>query len=121
MFEILGIIVAWAADLLVVLGVFIMTVGVYGIIRMPDIYTQLHAASKAVFLGVISFLLASMASGDPAIMLRAALIAVFLILTTPVAAHMIAKAAYTDGEKMQTSGAIDQSGSGLNEDVEYRD
>ncbi|TCJ19752.1 monovalent cation/H(+) antiporter subunit G [Rubrobacter taiwanensis] len=107
----------WVADALVVLGVFIMTVGVYGMIRMPDIYTQMHAASKAVFLGVISFLFASMFSGDPAIIFRAALIAVFLILTTPVAAHMIAKAAYERGEKMRTPGAVDQSGRGLNREA----
>ena len=50
--------VPWLADALVVLGVAVMTVGVYGVVRMPDIYTRLHAASKSVFLGVISFVIA---------------------------------------------------------------
>jgi multicomponent Na+:H+ antiporter subunit G len=107
----------WAADVLVVVGVFIMTIGVYGIVRMPDTYTRMHAASKAVFLGVISLLIASMFAGDPAIVFRAALISIFLVLTTPVAAHMIAKAAYEEGEKMRTPGAVDQSGKRLNEDL----
>jgi multicomponent Na+:H+ antiporter subunit G len=44
----------YLADALVILGIWVMTVGVYGVIRMPDTYTRLHAASKAVFLGVIS-------------------------------------------------------------------
>ncbi|MBD0329851.1 MAG: monovalent cation/H(+) antiporter subunit G [Thermoleophilia bacterium] len=104
---------ALAADVLVVLGVAVMTVGVYGVFRMPDVYTQLHAASKAVFLGVISLVVASTATRDGAIVARAALIAVFLILTTPVAAHAIARAAYRRDERMRTPGARDESGRGL--------
>jgi multicomponent Na+:H+ antiporter subunit G len=56
--------VIWLADALVVLGVGIMTIGVYGVIRMPDLYTQLHAASKSVFVGVVSLCLASVVTGD---------------------------------------------------------
>ncbi len=110
----LGAAVSWLADALVILGVFIMSIGVYGMIRMPDTYTRLHAASKAVFLGVISLLAASTVTGDPAIILRAILIGVFLILTTPVSAHVIARAAYERGEKMEAPGAVDQSGRNLN-------
>jgi multicomponent Na+:H+ antiporter subunit G len=108
------VIVALAADLLVVLGVAVMTIGVYGVFRMPDVYTQLHAASKAVFLGVISLLVASVVTGEEAaIIARAALIGAFLVVTTPVAAHVIARAAYLRGERMQTPGAVDESGRDL--------
>ena len=103
----------WIADGLVVLGVFVMTVGVYGIIRMPDVYTRLHAASKAVFLGVISLLLASVVTNDAEIIFRAMLIAVFLILTTPVSAHVIARAAFLKGQRMESPDAVDESGHGL--------
>ena len=106
-------IVALAADLLVLLGVAVMTIGVYGVFRMPDVYTQLHGASKAVFLGVISLLVASVVTGDPAIVARATLIGAFLVATTPVAAHVIARAAYLRGERMQTPGAVDESGRDL--------
>lgn len=101
---------AWSADVLVVLGLVIMTIGVYGLFRMPDAYTKLHATSKAVFLGVIAFLAASTASRDPAIILRAILIAAALLLTTPVAAHAVALAAYRLREPMRTPGALDESG-----------
>ena len=104
---------ALAADALVVLGVAVMTIGVYGVFRMPDTYTQLHAASKAVFLGVIALLVASAATGDVTVMARSALIGVFLILTTPVAAHVIGRAAYLLDEPMETPGARDESGHGL--------
>lgn len=105
----------WIADALVVLGVFVMTIGVYGIIRMPDTYTKLHAASKAVFLGVISLLLASTVTGDPAIIYRVALIGAFLLLTTPVSSHAIARAAYLRGERMQAPDAVDETGNRLSE------
>ncbi len=104
---------AWVTDALVALGVVVMTIGVYGVFRMPDVYTQLHAASKAVFLGVIALLVASGGTEDAAIVARGTLIAVFLILTTPVAAHAIALAAYRQGERMETPGAVDESGHDL--------
>ena len=102
--------VPWIADAFVVLGVGIMTVGVYGVVRMPDVYTRLHAASKAVFLGVISLVLASLVTGQSAIVARVLLIGVVLLLTTPVASHAIGRGAYLEGERMETPGAIDESG-----------
>lgn len=88
----------YLADALVVLGVAVVTLGVYGLVRMPDVYVRLHAASKAVVLGVISFALASLVTGEGGIVFRVLLIAVLLLLTTPVAAHAIARAAYHSGE-----------------------
>ncbi len=104
---------ALAADALVLLGLAVTTLGVLGMFRMPDVYTQLHAASKAVFLGIVAFLLASLASGDATITSRVLLIAVFLLLTTPVGAHVIARAAWGRNEAMLTPGAIDESGRSL--------
>ena len=103
------------ADALVILGVFVMSVGVYGALRMPDVYTKLHAMSKAVFLGVVSLCAAAAVTGDPAIILRALLIAVFLLVTTPVSAFVIGRAAYLRGERMQTPGAVDESAKDLPE------
>ena len=103
----------WIADALVVIGVFGMTVGIYGIVRMPDVYNKLHAASKVVFLGVLMLLVASAVTNDATIIMRAVLIGVFLVLTSPVSAHVVGKAASLRGYKMQTPGAVDESGRGL--------
>ena len=103
----------YLADALVILGLWVMSVGVYGVIRMPDTYTRLHAASKAVFLGVISLCVSSAVTGDPAIIYRAMLIAAFLLVTTPISAFVIARAAFLRGERMETPGALDESGEGL--------
>jgi len=89
---------AWVADALVLVGLLVMTLGVLGLFRMPGVLLQLHAASKAVFLGVIAFCVASTATGEGEVIARAALIAVFLLLTTPVAAHAVARAAHRTGE-----------------------
>lgn len=86
-----------------------MTVGVYGAIRMPDTYTKLHAMSKAVFLGVISLCASSVVTGDPAIVFRVILISVFLLITTPISAFVIARAAYLSGEVMKAPDAVNES------------
>lgn len=102
-------VLAIAADVLVIVGAIVITIGVYGLFRMPDVYTQMHSASKAVFLGVIAILLASVATLDSGIILRAVLIAIVLILTTPVAAYAIARAAYARGETLMVADAVDES------------
>ena len=100
---------AVVADTLIVIGLAILTVGVYGVVRMPDVYTQLHAASKAAFLGVAALMLSAAVRGDGAIIARAVLIIALLTVTTPVAAHAIARAAHRRREPMRTPGAVDES------------
>ncbi len=102
--------VPWLADALVLLGVLVMTVGVYGVVRMPDVYLRLHAASKMVVLGAMPLLLASALTGDKAVIPRVVLISFFLLLTTPVSAHVIGRAAYQRGERMRTAQAGDEPG-----------
>ncbi len=103
-------VVPYLADALVLLGVFVMTVGVYGAIRMPDSFTKLHAMSKAVFLGVVSLCLSSTVTGDPQVIYRVALIAAFLVVTTPISAFVIARAAYLREEPMRAPDPVDESG-----------
>lgn len=98
------------SDVLIILGLLVMTLGVYGMIRMPDVYTRLHAASKSAFLGVVSIAVAAMLVGDSASIMRLVLLCLLLALTTPIASHAIGRAAYLHNERMNTPGAIDESG-----------
>ncbi|HYH13438.1 MAG TPA: monovalent cation/H(+) antiporter subunit G [Thermomicrobiales bacterium] len=98
------------SDALIIIGLLVMTLGVYGMIRMPDIYTRLHAASKSAFLGVVSLAIAAMLVGDQSAVMRLILLSVLLTLTTPVASHAIGRGAYLHNERMNTPGAIDESG-----------
>lgn len=101
---------AFVADALVLVGLVTVTLGVVGLFRMPDVYTQLHATGKVAFIGIVSFLLASFVAADAATVTRSVLIAGFLVLTTPVAAHAVARAAHLRGEPMRTPDPVDESG-----------
>jgi multicomponent Na+:H+ antiporter subunit G len=48
-----GRMTAWIADVLIVLGLIVMTLGVHGIVRFPDVFTQPHASSKAAFGSIL--------------------------------------------------------------------
>jgi|SRR5690606_26805554 multicomponent Na+:H+ antiporter subunit G len=103
------------SDALIILGLLVMTLGVYGMIRMPDVYTRLHAASKSAFLGVVSLAVAAMFVGDQASVMRLILLSVLLTITTPVASHAIGRGAYLHNERMSSPGALDESGHHLAE------
>lgn len=100
------------SDILIVAGLAIMTLSVYGLVRLPDVYTQQHAASKAAFVGVALLLASAAVEGDGAIIARAVLIVALLTVTTPVAAHAVARSAHRREEPMRTPGAIDESAGG---------
>ncbi len=87
-----------AANFFFGLGVFFMFFGVLGIIRFPDVYTRLHPAGKAGTAGLLSIFIGLIIySGFSLITLRIVLIAVFIIITSPVAAHAIAHGAIDSG------------------------
>lgn len=66
-----------------------------GVVRMPDVFTRMQASTKASTLGIGCLLAgAALQMGDFASFIRAASIGAFLLLTTPVAGHVIARASY---------------------------
>ena len=103
------------SDILLAGGLLILTIAVYGLVRLPDVYTQLHAASKAGFLGVAALLASAAVEGDAGIVARSVLIMALLSVTTPVAAHAVAHAARARGEPLQTPGAVDETDPELSE------
>lgn len=106
---------ALLSDALVGLGLLVMTLGVYGMMRMPDIYTRLHAASKVAFLGAGSIAIAAMLVSDQASIMRLVLLCLLLLVTTPMSSHAIGRAAYLHHERMSSPGALDESGQHLAE------
>jgi multicomponent Na+:H+ antiporter subunit G len=97
------------ADILTILGLVVVTIGVYGLVHLPDAYTQLHSASKASFVGVAALLIAAATGGDGGVVARAVLIVALLSVTTPVAAHAVGRAAHRRGEPMQSPDPVDES------------
>ena len=84
--------------LLIVIGSGFMLLAGVGVVRMPDLFMRMQAATKAATLGAGCMLLAVIVHfGDVAVATRAFLVIAFIFLTAPVAAHMIARAAYSVG------------------------
>jgi len=66
-----------------------------GVLRMPDVFTRMQASTKASTLGLGCLLLGTAVHmGDFASLIRVTSIAAFVLLTTPVAGHVIARASY---------------------------
>jgi multicomponent Na+:H+ antiporter subunit G len=86
--------------ILAVIGTIFMFVSAVGIVRLPDVYARMHAAGKSSTLGIIClFLAAGIYFGGDILVRMLVLIALFL-LTVPVAATAMARAAYrADSER----------------------
>jgi len=75
------------------LGLLLATVGLYGVLRMPDIFDQLHAAGLVTGPAVLVILLASLTTRSADTATSAALLFVFVLITAPLSGHAIARAA----------------------------
>jgi len=76
-------------------GIYFLLGTAVGIIRFPDLYTRLHAASKCLMAGGISVLMGCIAlEGMRYVSLKLLVIIIFLLISNPVATHVIASFAY---------------------------
>lgn len=83
-------------SILVLIGAFFTLVGSLGLVKLPDFFTRLHGPTKATTLGVGAILIAStiyFLTKQDTISLHELLITLFLFVTAPVSAHLMAKAA----------------------------
>lgn len=85
-------------SILIVLGGGFAAVAGLGLLRLPDVLVRMHATTKAGTLGVGLIVLGvSVHFASSLVLAKALLIIVFLFLTAPVGAHLIARAAYRRG------------------------
>lgn len=97
-----------AAALLIGGAAFMLIAGI-ALVRMPDLYMRMSATTKAATLGMGLILLGMVVySGDTWVAARALAVAVFGFLTTPVAAHMIARAGYFVGVPLWEGTIVDE-------------
>jgi multicomponent Na+:H+ antiporter subunit G len=90
--DVLGMIV-------VLVGVAFCAIGVLGMVRMPDLYTRLHASGKVGTVGLCSILIGA-ALIIPSSALKLLALGLFALLTLPVSTHAIAAAAHRHGIPM---------------------
>jgi multicomponent Na+:H+ antiporter subunit G len=97
------------AGVMILVGAFFVLVAAVGILRMPDVYVRMHAATKAGTLGSGLLLLAVAVQAEASdVMLRAVAAVLFLIVTTPVAAHLLGRAAYISGVPLWRGTELDE-------------
>nr|WP_303647839.1 monovalent cation/H(+) antiporter subunit G [Haloarchaeobius sp. HME9146] len=93
---------------LVAVSVFFSLVAVVGFVRLPDVFARAHAASKSETLGALSGLAAAaVVFGPGAELVKLGLLALFLLVTGPTAAHAIVRAAALAGATPWTRAAED--------------
>ncbi|MDH6230087.1 multicomponent Na+:H+ antiporter subunit G [Mesorhizobium soli] len=98
----------YVAGILVVIGAMFTLVASIGLLRLPDLYTRMHAASKAGTLGSCVVLIAlAVQTPDLAIATRALAGVVFFLLTAPISAHLLAKAAHAAGYRLWEESVMD--------------
>ncbi|MBE0581032.1 monovalent cation/H(+) antiporter subunit G [Devosia sp.] len=105
---------------LLLLGAVFSLIAAIGVVRLPDLFTRMHAASKAGPVGAGLVLIAvAVVSGDVGVALRAIVGFVFLLLTTPVAAHLLARASYRTTDQLHMNMVVDElkSKTGQNPDA----
>jgi multicomponent Na+:H+ antiporter subunit G len=86
------------AAVLLLLGCGLAVVAGVGLLRFPDLFSRMHAATKPATLGLLLVALgAALRMEDGSNVAKLLLVAAFQFLTAPVAAHMIGRAAYRSG------------------------
>lgn len=91
--ELVGLVFLW-------IGIGFSVISILGLVRLPDVYTRLHASSKVSTVGLCSLLLGA-AFLMPSSALKLLALAIFALLILPASTHAIAAAAYRSGVPMQ--------------------
>jgi multicomponent Na+:H+ antiporter subunit G len=89
----------WLASALILAGAAFSLLGAVGVLRLPDCYTRMHAASKAGALGAVLILAGVAAGSKGAVALEAVFALLVLLGTAPLAAHAVSRAAHRAGIK----------------------
>lgn len=99
----------WLTGILALMGSTLVLLAAIGIVRMPDLFTRMQAATKASTLGLGCLLAAgAVAIADVGVVMRMISIGAFIMLTSPVSNHVIARAAYLTKAPLWEGTVIDE-------------
>lgn len=94
---------------LLLFGIIFVFIAGVGVVRMPDLFLRMSASTKAATLGLMLILLGTAVFfRDVGVASRAIATAIFVFLTAPVSAHLIGRAAYSDGVKLSEKTQLDE-------------
>ncbi len=97
------------AYVVITIGLAFDLLGTIGLVRLPDIYNRVQAATKCVTLGTCFILVGvTIYSGMNAMGVKALICAAFVLLTSPVGAHAIARGAHVSGVQLWEGSIMDR-------------
>lgn len=109
----------WIAGLLVLVGAFFALIASVGVFRLPDVLTRMHASTKAGTLGSTLILIAvALHKDDTSTSVKVIAAILFLIMTAPLAAHAIGRAAVKTGVPMRLRAGSRLPGATASEDAQ---
>lgn len=95
-------------SIFIVLGTLLVFLSAIGVIRLPDVYSRMHAAGKSSTLGVIFLMLAVITYFLPeGFNAKILLVILFVFLTAPLSSLMITRSAYRNGVPLDESSVRD--------------
>lgn len=98
-----------ASAVVIIIGVLFVVIAAIGLVRLPDFYIRVSAITKAATVGVACIMIGvAIYSNEIGVALKALTICIFLLITSPIAAHIIGRAAYEDGVPLWKKTKIDE-------------
>ena len=102
-------------EILVLIGTFFYFLSALGLIRMPDVYNRMQTSTKSATLGSLGVIVGvgiwAVGLGySPAWIVQTIAVAVFLLLTNPISAHALIRAAYKSGIPLWEGSVMDKYG-----------
>ncbi len=95
--------------ILATVGILFNIAGCIGLVRFPDVYNRLQASTKCVTMGTCSIIFGKcLMVGFVAAGVKSLLCMTFLVLTAPVAAHAVARAAHRSGVSLWPGSVVDR-------------
>ncbi len=94
---------------LIALGLVFDVVGCVGLVRLPDFYTRMQAATKCVALGTMLIIVGAVLTvGTFSAVAKGGLCLIFLLMTSPTGSHALARAAHRSGTRLWERSSVDQ-------------
>ncbi|ASJ10823.1 Na+/H+ antiporter subunit G [Thermococcus sp. P6] len=105
---------AITGEILVLIGTFFYMLSALGLIRMPDVYNRMQTSTKSATLGSLGVMIGvgiwalGTDFGSVAWFTKTLVIAIFLLLTNPISAHALIRAAYRNGIPLWEGSVVDR-------------
>ncbi len=98
-----------AAATCLLLGALLTLIAAIGVLRLPDVLTRMHSATKPQVLGLLLVLLGlALMLRDPSTLGLLAMVALFQLITSPISSHMVGRAAFRSGQVRRDLLVVDE-------------